>query len=275
MKKLIILLLLVPVFAFAQTAKYSPDGVPYYESYLGPSYPTLIYLHGNGQSGDGTINTLTKIKQVAFYTKLYQSNKTRFNIFMPQYKSSSNGWGDLGIRFVDFILENYTYDGRYYLTGHSSGGKGSMHVTSYMFANNKKLPTGVAVVAGEADYKATLPLAGKVKVKLLVGDRDNTITTQDKKTIFEKMTSIRNWLYGDKYEGDLWRKYPGVGHGSDTYAYDTNEGLAAWFLSLGVPKEPAPPTPPVKRDSLISLYMVGDSLYYHFQSGTTLIIAKP
>lgn len=235
-------------------SKYSPENVPYYESYLGPSFPHKIYLHGDGQSGDGTTNTLSKIQQVAFFKKFYQQHKDKFNIFMPQYKSTSHGWGELGNRFVDFVLAKYPYDGRYYLSGHSSGGRGVMYTTNYMDYFKKNLPTACAVIAGESDYKGTITLIGKVPIKLFVGDPDNTKTDASGKTVYQKMVSTKTWLYGEKYEGPMWKVYPGVGHGSDNNAYDASEGLAEWFLSQGKPVEP--PINPVTKIPLKNAYFI-------------------
>src|SRR5688572_19707086 len=104
MKKLLLIIAVVFAVLFytctalAQIPKYSSYGLPYLESYIGEDKPIVIFLHGSGQSGNGTLSTLDKIKQVAFYTKFYQENKTKFNIFMPQYLSSTSGWGEVGNR---------------------------------------------------------------------------------------------------------------------------------------------------------------------------------
>lgn len=272
MKNIISVLLILVVFtttAHPQIPKYSDNGTPYLEHYIGENYPLVIYLHGSGQSGNGTIATLDKLKTVPFFTKFFNENKTKFNILAPQYPSTQSGFGELGNKFFDFVRAKYKYDGRDYLTGHSAGGKGTMSICAYLYFGNKPLPTAVAVIAGESDYKATWPMAGKLVARLYVGDKDNTITSSDGKTIYQKMQSMKNWLYGDKYAGENWKVFPGVGHGSDNNAYSSSEKLADWFLSNGKPKDPVPEPPVNPVDSILGGggFLRNDTLFIIFKSG--------
>lgn len=238
----------------------TPSGIGYLEHYNGPDKPLKIYLHGDGESGNGE-SDLQKIMRVAFCSKFFNANKDRFNFLIPQYPAGVHGWGKLGVEFWNFAGSNYKYDGREYISGHSAGGKGVMYLLSTLNSAGQKLPTAAAVVAGEADYKATLPLVGKIPVKLFVGDRDTTITTQDKRTILQKMQSLQTWL---KTPAADYREYPGVGHGSDSKAYDAAEGLADWFLSKGtavVPPEIRVDIPGTK------FYLRDGKIVFEFENG--------
>lgn len=235
MRKILLVAFLVLTFSVsAQVAKVTTDGnkIPYYESYIGDDKPILIYLHGDGQSGNGTTDYLSKIRSVSFYTKFYQAHKDKFNIFMPQYPSTQHGWNDksIGINFFRFVMNNYKSDGRVYLTGHSSGGRGT-NTIAHMALKEGLTVTAIAVVAGAGErYDDTRSFSAKIPQYIFVGSSDGTVNglSQNKQ--------LYNW-YKQGGGSPEYLEYAGIGHGSDALAY-AGDALAKWFLSKGTPTVP-------------------------------------
>lgn len=238
-------------------SKLSPQRTPFYESYIGPDKPILIYWHGDGQSGDRTTNTLSKIKSVAFFTKFYVAHKDKFNIFMPQYPATQHGWNNnVGIDFFKFVAENYKYDGRVYFTGHSSGGRGTNTIAHQAIKLGYNI-TAIAVVAGAGEvYSDTRTYTAKIPQYIFVGSNDGTVNgiSQNKQ--------LYKW-YKDGGGSPEYLEYAGVGHGSDQLAY-AGDNLAKWFLSKGTP------TIPVLKDNLKSSFFSEGFLYVELESGKVL-----
>lgn len=239
-------------------SKMTPAGTGYLMDFAGNDRAPLIYLHGDGESGNGTTD-LNKIKNVAFFKKLYAQYQGKFNFFAPQYPSTSHGWATRGTDFIEFVLANYIQEDEYFLTGHSAGAGGVMFALNYFNAFNldnptlpkKRMPRACSVVAGGSDYKPTIRLNGNydcTQIRLSVGSKDSIVTSQDKKTIYQKMQSIYTWLN----KAPVWIEYPGIGHGSDQYAYDKADGLAEWFLSK-VARTPVPEPEPEPGPVIVTL----------------------
>lgn len=269
MKKLIAILIFLTVcmhgctILYAQVAKMTTDGnkIPYYESYIGSDKPILIYLHGDGQSSNGTIEGLSKIKYVSFYTKFFQAHKDKFNIFMPQYPSTQHGWNDknIGINFFRFVMNNYRSDGRVYLTGHSSGGRGTNTIAHQALKEGLTV-TAIAVVAGAGEYyESTRLYSAKIPQYIFVGSNDGTVNG------LKQNQQLYNWYRQGGGNPD-YLEYAGVGHGSDGLAY-AGDALAKWFLSKGTP---VTPTNPVLKDPVKSSYFMEGFLFVELESGKVL-----
>ncbi|MFT4025005.1 MAG: PA14 domain-containing protein [Flavihumibacter sp.] len=131
-------------FSYAQThtkiAKGAANGSTYtgYVEYLpkdydasgAEKYPVIIYLHGQGEVGDGSISGLEKlynndmlkrIKNGNFPTSFTVNGITKkFIILAPQ---SPTAYADVLYNMMDFFLSKYPIDTtRIYLTGLSMGG---------------------------------------------------------------------------------------------------------------------------------------------------------
>ena len=246
-------------------SKITPEGTGYMVDYAGADKANVIFFHGFGERGNGTTD-LNKIKAVYFFKDFYQKNIGKYNFYFPQYPSTASGWGMRACLFYDRILSDYSFNGNILITGHSAGGTGVMAVLYYLNDNGKPMPTAAHVVAGEGDYKAVMRMAANCPpLRLSVGDRDNSITTQDGKTIYQKMQSLYTWLA----KKPDWKVYAGVGHGSDVIAYSIADDLAGWF------KQYCTSTAPPPLSTVETLYRDADStLIFKTSSGQTITFKK-
>jgi dienelactone hydrolase len=104
-------------------------------------YPLIIYLHGKGGMGDGTVDDLKRIegnalpkliKQHAFPANFYVNGQTyQFIVLAPQFRWWP--WSSDVDNFLNFAISNYRVDvSRVYVSGQSMGGGVAWdYVTSY------------------------------------------------------------------------------------------------------------------------------------------------
>lgn len=117
----------------------SEDGAPLgYIEYLPPDYgdgeapPLLVFLHGAGESGDGTEASLDAVFKLGI-PKLIQNDdwpaSCPFVVLMPQYGADDANncqLADVIDAFLSFAIDNYDVDvDRVYLTGISCGAIGA------------------------------------------------------------------------------------------------------------------------------------------------------
>ena len=234
MKKLLILLLF-PLSLFAQTVTYVPalsDPVskstrlghaavlPAAYSDTTRRWPTIIFLHGSGERGAGTIAELSKtIKNgPAKYLK-----DGRFLILCPQ----TNLWSWRGKtqndanEFVKWALKTYRIDpSRVYITGLSMGGEGAW----FAMADDGGLYAAGAPVCGRASRTEGASVAAdKIYVWAFHGSADTSIPLEAHWNAIAGMRSVNKGMIDVTV-------YPRVGHNCWDKAY-SDMSLYSWFLS--------------------------------------------
>jgi predicted peptidase len=109
-----------------------------YLEYLPQSYsedgaglPLLLFLHGSGESGDGSLSHLIKLTGDAIFGLIEQDrwpDDRPFVVLGPQHQEEDPNWcteSDEIHEFIDFALEHYNVDSaRVYATGLSCGAIG-------------------------------------------------------------------------------------------------------------------------------------------------------
>jgi predicted peptidase len=186
--------------------------------------PLLIYLHGAGERGTDP----SVIDNVPFIKNFVSKNVDKFTILAPQ--QTANFWGWLGdpkdghdaVNFITWALDNYLYDGRIFVTGHSMGGRGTWEVAYVM----KNKITAFIVSAGDStNYQETVAL-GRLKIpgRAYHGDKDTGV-------LYSKGVQACNW-YKEGSGVDILKTFTGAGHGIDGMVYSEPD-LSDWMLSQG------------------------------------------
>lgn len=111
-------------------------------------YPLLLFLHGAGERGDGSISGLDTLYSHGPFRRLLEGNwKKEAVIISPQ---SSSGWFSAKhVKSIyDYLLQNYSIDTcRIYVVGMSAGGGASWKFV-HTFEN---IPTAIIDVCGAYD----------------------------------------------------------------------------------------------------------------------------
>lgn len=227
MKKLLIFILF-PLSLFAQTVTFVPavTGRLGHAAVLPADYgdttkkwPTIVFLHGSGERGSGSLNDL---KKTIAHGPAKVLKDGKFLILCPQ----TNLWSWRGKtqndanEFVKWALQAYRIDPRrVYITGLSMGGEG----TWFAMADDPKLYAAGAPVAGRASRtEGGKVAAGGVHVWAFHGSADTSITLEAEWNAVAGMRSVNKSLID-------WTVYPRVGHDSWTQTY-ANTALYTWFL---------------------------------------------
>jgi len=240
MKKLILCLILLPLLTFGQTVTYVPAQVDATSktvqrlghsailpvNYLDTSkrWPTIIFLHGSGERGEGSLTDLKKtiINGPAKYLK-----DGKFLILCPQtiLWSWRSKWNDGTPRndaneFVKWALTVYRIDPtRVYITGLSMGGEG----TWFAMADEPQLYAAGAPVCGRASRtEGGKVAAGNVHVWAFHGSADTSIPFEGDWNAIGGMRAANKSLID-------FTVYERVGHNCWDKAY-SNMGLYTWFL---------------------------------------------
>lgn len=254
MKKLLTLLLLLPALLCSaqQTARRTPAGMGYLE-YLPASYhtdtanlyPCIIFLHGSGEKGSGSMADLEKVKRhgipkhIAAGSKMCFVNPITkvqecFIVLSPQtYKWS---WRGDVIPFAKWARLHYRIDTtRLYVTGLSMGGEGTWFSACFD-DNNPNIWAALAPVCGRASQTE----GGNVSLKQIPvwgfhGSADASIS----------LTSGVNPIMGMiKNSGSRYQRFTVYEGGSHATAWDRayrtdhayhNPNLYEWFLTKKKP----------------------------------------
>lgn len=264
MKKLLFLLLLIPVLLGAQVTatkifidnKY--PGVIYRPSNLDQSkkYPLVIFFHGQSEMGTGTDASLTQkiINNGNHAQLLVNAQKYGFIVVAPQLVQSLNewnpGWKATYIRrFWDYSWKNLNIDtARIYVTGLSLGGGGvwvaicdpfmSARISSAVpicgtpqYENNFSIPakSGVAVWAFHAKDDQT--------VAVIHSENQVKYITEASPLIAPRLTLFATGGH------NIW---------GSVYSSDT---VYKWMFSYKRQQAP-PPEPPVPTRKLIKAYKI-------------------
>jgi predicted peptidase len=230
--------------------KTTSFGRKYREYSDNPDKPLLIYLHGSGQRGSNPL----VIDSVPFVTIFVNDHKDKFTILAPQQSSEFFGWQGApntkhdGAEFVEWAIENYSHDGRVFVTGHSMGGHGTWDVATIL----REKITGFVAISGRSDnYQGVLSL-GKLGTpgKHFHGQNDNATGAT-----YAQGVQVTNWYRsGAQAASSILVTYPGLGHNIDAKVY-TEENLHTWFLAIDPPEDP-----PVNNDVPALVVRRGNSI---------------
>ncbi|MFW5761667.1 MAG: fibronectin type III domain-containing protein, partial [Cyclobacteriaceae bacterium] len=245
-----------------QTPKKSDKGIGYLE-YLPPEYeisdnfPCIIFLHGSGESGNGSPSALNKLKKhgppklianghdMCFEIK----GKTEcFVVISPQAKTGGEMQPSFIQPFTDYIIKTYKVDpDRIFLTGLSMGGAGTWY-NAYSDQNEPTKYAAVAPIATDrADHNKACTIAAKdMPAWAFHGENDNYASYARAEKFIQLINECK------PSTPSIFTAYKGVGHNAWERAYDTghkyqNPNLYEWFLTLGNDNPPGnsvikPPT---------------------------------
>ncbi len=233
-------------------------------------YPTIIFLHGAGERGNGSSSALDlvdnqgtpkMIKQGATMCFTVNGIQECFIVLSPQQSTSRWGWQGDVIPFIDFALQKYKIDpNRIYVTGLSMGGDGSWD-TSYGSDNDPNYIAAIAPVSGEGDYNQAKKTASKkIAVWAFHGDKDSAVPMSDGLRPIKGMNSVGAnpvpiWtvIQGGGHSGSTWDKVYSTGH---SY-YSPN--VYEWFLTKSKSGSTAPAPVVLNAPSNFSVSAVSSS----------------
>jgi putative tributyrin esterase len=217
MKKIILLLVSVFIYAFAVSSCSSPKHPQdYFGNYLmfksdsyytDKKYPLLFMLHGHG----GDYQQWSEIADLQQY-----ANKYNFIIVCPDGHYDS--WYvdspiDSAIRFESYlfnklvpeIFEGYNIDKRnIFITGLSMGGHGAIN----LFLNHPDFFKSAGSTSGILDL---LPFPDNWEIKKVLGDQQNLRKNWIEHSAIYNLDKIKNW--NKKFIVDC---------GTEDFAYDVN-----------------------------------------------------
>ena len=201
----------------------------------GALYPLLVFRHGVGENGSGTLPELDKVL-VHGPPKLIEADEwpeaRPFVVLSVQHTGAGCPSAQELDDFFAFALENYDIDAkRVYLTGLSCGAIGSW---SYMGEHTDELIAAAVPICGDA--RSAFQTAGcnlnRIPIWAFHGDMDMSVTLDKAQVPIEALQDCT-----DPAPTDLTLTiFPGVGHDSWTMTYksDTHD-IYAWLLSHSKP----------------------------------------
>lgn len=166
-----------------------------YLEYLPPDYasaqekfPLMIFLHGGGETGDGSAESLTKVK--AWGPPSFLDNydlcftvdgkKECFIVLSPQLNPQLFDWRTTVDLLIDHVMngpDGYKFDpDRVYLTGLSRGGMGVYEFAASSYNIDKKLAAIVPIAAwSENTLDGCIISARKIPVWAFHGQLDTVV----------------------------------------------------------------------------------------------------
>lgn len=225
-----------------------------YLEYLPPGYssssdlyPCIIFLHGSGERGDGSLSSLSKVSVHGTPKFLKNGGQLPFIVLSPQQSTGRSGWTNDVIPFIKWAIKKYSIDStRIFITGLSMGGYGSW-TTAYGKDNLPNYIRAIAPVSGNGDYNGGKVVAQRgIQAWVFWGDRDTTTPRSEAERPYKGM------LTQNPVPKPRFQVIPGGGHNSSTWdkVFTTNytegvENIYTWFLSFEslLPKDPEPLIP--------------------------------
>jgi predicted peptidase len=219
----------------------SVEGAPLgYIEYLPPGYgdgearPLLVFLHGSGESGNGSEAELDRVFKLGVPRLIRDDewpNDRPFVVLAPQYSERDSGECRLAEKldsFLDFALEEYEVDeSRVYLTGVSCGAIGAW---DYLRAHVDEVVAGAVLIAAHtSDAVAERGCAvGRVPIWAFHGAADEIVP---KMYIVEPMRRLVACTNPRPVDVRL-TVYPRADHDAWTRTYDLSAGhdVYAWLL---------------------------------------------
>lgn len=207
------------------------------------SYPVLFFLHGAGERGSDNERQLTW-GSAMFLDEAFRSDHPAIVIF-PQCPENS-AWFDLDSyntlredvelasfnsdipqsatsRMLDNLIDStlswrYSDKERYYIMGLSMGSFGTFELMS----RRPDLFKAAVPICGGGVLNDADKYGKKVAFWIFHGDKDNVVTVEHSRKMYQKLKSIGADVKYTEFEG--------VNHGSWTPAFAT-EGLMDWVFS--------------------------------------------
>lgn len=214
-----------------------------YLEYLPPSYgggaplsPLLIFLHGGGEAGDGSGETLDRVRKLGIPRMIADGDwpaDQPFVVLAPQYgtapASDRCDIADDIARFLDFALLSYEVDpARVYLTGISCGAIG---IWDYIGANGDDIVAAAVPIAGHAEWaieEATCGQLASVPIWAFHGALDEVVPVVHIRGPMDEVTDCFRPNPSD------WKLtvYPDADHDSWSRTYDLSgvHDIYAWML---------------------------------------------
>jgi poly(3-hydroxybutyrate) depolymerase len=197
----------------------------------GARYPLLVFWHGMGENGDGSLASLQKVPANG-PPRLVKENRwpeeRPFIVLSPQHAGTGCASSQEIHAFIQFALAHYDVDlTRVYLTGLSCGAIGSWN---YLGDHGNEVVAAAVLVCGDgrnAFAKAGCAL-GRVPIWALHGELDPKVSPLGSTEPLAQLNACRPPPVDAKLT-----VYPGVKHDSWTRTYDLSAGndVYGWLLS--------------------------------------------
>ncbi|HKO50323.1 MAG TPA: PHB depolymerase family esterase [Polyangiaceae bacterium] len=188
----------------------------------GARYPLLVFLHGMGENGDGSLAALQKLPESG-PPRLVKEDRwpadRKFIVLSPQHPGQGCPSSQEIHAFIQFALTHYDVDlTRVYLTGLSCGAIGSWN---YLGDHGAEVVAAAVLVCGDgrdAFAKAGCAL-GRVPIWALHGELDPSVSPLGSTEPMAKLNACSPPPVAAKLT-----VYPGVKHDSWTRTYDLSAG---------------------------------------------------
>ncbi|HKO52064.1 MAG TPA: hypothetical protein VJV79_30350 [Polyangiaceae bacterium] len=197
----------------------------------GARYPLLVFWHGLGENGDGSLASLARVTSNG-PPNLLKENKwpedRKFIVLSPQHSGDGCPSSKVIHDFIQFAIAHYDVDlQRVYLTGLSCGAIGSWN---YLGDHLNEVVAAAVLVCGDgrnAFAKAGCAL-GRVPLWALHGEKDPTVPPAGSTEPLAQLKACSPKALDAKLT-----VYPDVAHDSWTRTYDLSAGndIYAWLLT--------------------------------------------
>ncbi len=223
---------------------YGGSALGYFE-YLPPSYgngelrPLLLFHHGIGESGDGSVDQVANILNTGLPQLIKNdqwAEEQPFIVLGSQHDAppfqSCHSTAEID-DFMTFAMAHYDVDpSRVYITGLSCGAIGSW---GYLGAHTNERVAAAVLIAGDGHdaYSQAGCALGKVPIWAFHGDADTTVLPSGSVDPINALDACTNPAAVDA----KLTLYPGVGHNSwdQTYNLSSGNDIYAWMLGYTKP----------------------------------------
>lgn len=269
MRKLVLLLILLPAIAFGQmkitSGKVKNIG---YRTYETSSDDWVISLVGLGEVG----TNLDLVEKVGYPKYAKAGYVFPFNVIA--FQIPAGGYNDYWLIqdwAVQWVKDTYKAD-KIIVTGYSLGSRGAW---TLLKADKAKLITAIAPVAGYYDAsQGAIKDLPSVPGYSVHGDRDNTMSyAWDKGGIdeYNRTHPGSQLINGVNQPLHYLQTLPGVSHNSWDFAYDLKGPLLPWITSIFGESTPPPSAP---ADPVVKTEVINGAVVFTTESGKTVTL-KP
>jgi len=205
-----------------------------YDSNTDKKYPMIIWLHGQGERGNGSEASLNLLKKASGLPKKIQNgwdakiDEHEFIVLAPQMSTSTTTWTTSVLRpFLDHVMKTYRYEpSMVYVIGWSMGGNGVYKILSNTYTDY--FAAGVVISGYDNSCHAQI-VSRKIPVSGHHGNLDKTIKYTTGFTQFNRFKVD----VGYSYVNYPWYQYIGGWHDITAQALDhtSSENIYKWLLS--------------------------------------------